>query len=79
MLVANTLTDAVSVPLETAIYRLACTRHDNDTLVAFANQTSVSLQRLALPLRLKPIATSSDLFDIRGLLTFVSRRASAHR
>ena len=62
------LRNAGSVTLETATYDLACTRRDNDTLVAFSHDTSVSLQRLtSLPLRLEPLA-SVNLTDPWRLL-----------
>ena len=66
----HNLRDAGSVQLQTAsaIYGVACTRRDNDTLVAFSHASSVSLQRLAsLPLRLEPLA-SVDFTAPRRLL-----------
>ena len=50
-------------------YNLACTRRDNDTLIATDGGGSVSLQRLATgPLRLEHIATSQDVAYIFKLL-----------
>ena len=64
----HTLRDTGSVTLQSEIYRVACIRRDGDTLVAFSNDTSVSLLRLtSLPLRLVPLA-SFDLTDPRLLL-----------
>ena len=55
---AHTLREAGSVSLQTTSSCLACTRRDNDTLVAFAHYDSVSLQRLTSPLlRLEQIAS----------------------
>ena len=49
---------AGNVTLPSAINGVACTRRGNDTLVAFAHNSSVSLQRLASrPLRLEPLAS----------------------
>ena len=65
---AHTLSDAGDVTPERRFYGFACARRGNDTLVAFAHSSSVSLQRLAsLPLRLEPLA-SVDLTDPRRLL-----------
>ena len=53
----------VALPMHAGwIYRLACTRRDNDTLVAIAHTNWGSLQRLVTgPLRLEHIATSLDI------------------
>ena len=64
----RTLRDAGNVTLKSEFRRLACTRRDGDTLVAFSHNTSVSLLRLtSLPLRLVPLASVS-LSDPRQLL-----------
>ena len=58
---AHTLNYTVSVQLQAMYYdRLACTRRDGDTLVAFSHESSVSLHRLA-SLQLEQIATSDEL------------------
>ena len=47
----------VTLALQTILKGLACTRRDNDTLVAYSHGTSVYLQRLdSLPLRVLPLA-----------------------
>ena len=54
----HTLHDAGTVTLQSRFYGLACTRRENDTLVAFGHGSSVSLQRLASsPQRLEPLAS----------------------
>ena len=59
---AHNLNYAGSVHLQIWSCCLACTRRENDTLVAFAHDSSVSLQRLAsIPLRLKPLARLTSL------------------
>ena len=60
---AHTLSAAGNVTLESLYRWVACTRRGNDTLVAIAHESSVSLQRLAsFPLRLEPLA-SVDLTE----------------
>ena len=64
----STLRDAGSVTIQSRFYGIACTRRDGVTLVAFSNDTSVSLLRLtSLPLRLVPLASVS-LTDPHRLL-----------
>ena len=59
---AHTLRYAGSeVHQQNAIHRFACTRRDNDTLVATLHSTGVSLQRLASPLRLERMVTSVEV------------------
>ena len=57
----HTVRHTGNVLLHIAINGLACTRRENDTLVALSNRTSVSLQRLPSEsdtLRLEPVDTS---------------------
>ena len=74
----HNLSAAGHVTLESAFRWVACTRRGNDTLVAFAHESSVSLQRLAaLPLRLERLAnvnvnvTNPKPFFFRDLLLVV--------
>ena len=78
------VSDAGNVSLESVFNGFACTRRGNDTLVAFAHDSSVSLWRLAaLPLRLEPLA-SVNITDpwqllFRGDLLLVDDWSSATR
>ena len=64
---AHTLSDAGFVVYKSAIYGLACTRSDGDTLVATSNSTGLSLQRIAsLPLRFEHIATIVNVTGLTG-------------
>ena len=64
------LSDAGSATLGETFYALACTQRDGNTYVAFAQETSVSLQRLASsPPRLEPLQRwSNGLIAPRRLL-----------
>ena len=54
----HTLREAGSVTWQSSFNRVACTRRDGVTLVAFSHGTSVSLLRLtSFPLRLVPLAS----------------------
>ena len=56
----STLRDAGNVTLQRRFWRLACTRRNVDTLIAFSHETSVSLLRLTSQrLRLEPLASLS--------------------
>ena len=78
---AHQLSDAGILFLRDAIDRLACTRRENVTLVAFTLVSSVvSLQRLVswLPLRLEPIATNNEFSQTHRLLFFKDLLLLAH-
>ena len=56
----HTLRDEGNVTWQSSFHRVACTRRDGVTIVAFSHNTSVSLLRLTLlPLRLEPLASVS--------------------
>ena len=56
----HTLRDAGSLTLQSGFNGVACTRRDGITLVAFSNETSVTLLRLmSFTLRLVPLASVS--------------------
>ena len=66
------------------IVAVVCTRRDSNTLVAFSDDTSVFLQRLAsLPLRLEPLAsvnlTAPRLLLFRGDLLIIADWNRANR
>ena len=55
----HTLRDAGNATLQSETSAVACISRDGDTLVALRHVTSVSLQWLASPLRLEPLANVS--------------------